>query len=386
MVAVSDEDLFEDELDPSGPPLASERAFAESKTESKHEPEDQPRSLPRKTLDDRAALWGSALGAVAFVWVIYEHVLMWSGTLGFIVCVWGVFVALYFAVSLSAHPMPIVIDRMAAVVAASGALLIGFALATTIISTFVKGWPAVHHLNFYLHDMGGVSPGTDPLNRGGVRHAMIGSAIEAGIATLISLPLGLGTAIYLSEIGGRSTTLIRTVVEAMTALPDILAGLFVYVLMVILLGLEKSGFAVAIALSVTMVPIIARSAEVALRVVPSGLREASLALGSSRWQTVWRVVLPTARSGLATALILGIARITGETAPLLIVSAANTFTNVNPLHEPMNSLPLYIYSGVRSGQPLFISRAYGAASLLLVLVLVLFIITRLLARKRGRRS
>src|SRR4029077_6221736 len=104
---------------------------------------------------------------------------------------------------------------------------------------------------------------------------------------------------------------------------------------------------------------------------------------ASRWQTVRRVVLPTARAGLATSLILGVARIAGETAPLLIVSCASTFSHSNPFHNPMNSLPLFIFTAVRSGEPLFIARGYGAAALLLLLVMVLFVLTRLLARKRG---
>jgi phosphate transport system permease protein len=312
-------------------------------------------------------------------------VLQWSGTLGFILCAWAVFVGLYAGVSTMSHPGPIVKDRIAAAVVTSAAVLIGFALSTVIVSTFWKGWPALHHLNFYTKDMAGVGPGTDPLTKGGVYHAIIGTAIEVAIAVVISMPLGLGTAIFLSEVGGRGTAVVRTVVEAMTALPDILAGLFVYVLLIILLGWERTGLAAAIALSVTMTPVVARSAEVVLRVVPSGLREASLALGASKWRTVWRVVLPTARAGLATSLILGIARVAGETAPLLIVSGATTFTNHNPLHQPMNSLPLFIFSGVKSGQTLFVYRAYGAASLLLLLVLVLFVITRFLARSRDSR-
>src|SRR4029077_2353278 len=129
---------------------------------------------------------------------------------------------------------------------------------------------------------------------------------------------------------------------------DILAGLFVYTVLIIGLGWERTGLAAALSLAVTMVPIIARSGEVVLRVGPGGLREAGVALGASKWQTVRRVVLPTARSGLATSLILGIARIAGETAPLLIVGGATTFTNVDPPHLPMNSLPLLIYSGVKS--------------------------------------
>jgi phosphate transport system permease protein len=348
--------------------------------------EEQPRLLHRTTFDDRASMWGSLAGSLAFVWVVYEHVLQWSGTVGFVFCTWICFLALYAGVSMVSQPMPIVIDRVVAGLVTSAAVLVGFALATTLVTTFWKGWPALHHLNFFTSDLNGVGPATDPLTRGGIYHAILGTVLEVVVSVLISLPLGIGTAVFLSEVRGPGTRLVRTVVEAMTALPDILAGLFVYTVLILLLGWERSGFAAAVALSITMTPIIARSAEVVLRVVPSGLREASLALGSSHWQTVRRVVLPTARSGLATSLILGIARVAGETAPLLIVSGATSFTNHDLLHQNMNSLPLIVYLGVKSGQNLYIQRAYGAASVLLLLVLALFITTRFLARGRVRKS
>jgi phosphate transport system permease protein len=172
----------------------------------------------------------------------------------------------------------------------------------------------------------------------------------------------------------------------MTALPDILAGLFIYTTLIVRLGVQNSGFAAAMALSVMMLPIIARSSEVVLRVIPGGLREASLALGASRWRTVWRVVLPTARSGLATALILGVARGIGETAPVLLTSGASTFFNVNPFSAPMNSLPLFIFSGFESGQRVFSDRLWGAAAVLLGLVLILFMAARLAARSRPGRT
>jgi phosphate transport system permease protein len=140
------------------------------------------------------------------------------------------------------------------------------------------------------------------------------------------------------------------------------------------------------AIAVMMLPIIARSADVVLRVMPGGLREASLALGASKWQTVRQVVIPTVRPGLATALILGIARGVGETSPVLLTSGASSFTNYNPFSEPMNSLPLFVFSSVRSGEPLYIARGFGAASVLLLLVLALFVLTRFLARQKvGRR-
>jgi phosphate transport system permease protein len=342
-----------------------------------------PRELRSRSTDDLLSLVGAVFASLALVWVLYERVLAWSGTMGFIVCWWLAFLAMYAALIALSNPRILVVDKIAATVVASGAALVAIALATTLLFIFVKGWPALHHWSFYTRDMAGVRP-TDPLNRGGVLHAVVGSAIQIGLATVISLPLGVGTAVYMTEVGGPLARVVRTVVEAMTALPDILAGLFVYVVLIIGFHWERSGLAVSLALAVTMIPIVARSAEVVLRVVPGGLREAGLALGSSQWQAVRRVVLPTARSGLATALILGIARIAGETAPLLIVSGASTYMNTNPAHNPMNSLPLYIFTAVRSGQPIFIARGFGAAALLLALVLALFAMTRYLARDKVR--
>lgn len=346
-------------------------------------PPDVPRTLSRRTTDDYASLIGSALAALAFVWIVYEHILAWSGILGFVVSTWVVFLAFYAGVSALSNPRPIVFERFASAIVQSGAALIGVVLLSVIIYIFIKGAPALHHLNFYTHDMGGVRP-TAPLTQGGCLHAVVGSGIEIGIATAISLPLGVGTAVYLTEVGGRVSQSVRTVVEAMTALPDILAGLFIYTVLIVGLHWERTGLTAALALAVTMIPIIARSAEVVLRVVPGGLREAGMALGASKWQTVRRVVIPTARSGLATSLILGIARIAGETAPLLIVSGATTYFNADPRHNAMNSLPLFIFTAVTSGEPKFVARGYGAATLLLAIILVLFATTRFLARDKVR--
>ncbi|HRI98293.1 MAG TPA: phosphate ABC transporter permease PstA, partial [Nocardioides sp.] len=228
----------------------------------------------------------------------------------------------------------------------------------------------------------------DGFDHGGILHAMAGTFIELGIALIITLPLGIGTAVFMTEVGGRFARIVRTVVEAMTALPSIVAGLFIYTVFIIALGYPRSGLAAALAISVMILPIIARAADVVLRVVPGGLREASLALGASRWRTVWNVVLPTARPGLATAVILGVARGVGETSPVLLTSGAAAFLVTNPTDGVMNSMPLFIYSNVRSGEPVAIERAFAAASALLLLVLILFTIARLLARPRrsSRRS
>jgi len=345
---------------------------------------DQPRQLRAREIDDVASLVGSALGSLALVWVGYERVFALSGGLGFLICWYLGFLGLYAAVTALSHSRPLVIDRLMGAVVYGAAAVVGLALVTTIAFIFFKGWPALHHLNFYTQDMSGVRP-TSPLTQGGILHALVGTVIEVSIAVAIALPLAIATAVYIVEVRGRLANVVRTVVEAMTALPDILAGLFIYTVLIIGFHWEKDGFAVSLSLIVTMVPVVARSAEVVLKVVPSGLREAGAALGASHWQTVRRVVLPTARSGLATSLILGIARVAGETAPLLILSGASTFFNKNPFHNPMNSLPLFIFDGVQSGEKLFVARAYGAAALLITVVLVLFALTRFLARDRETR-
>lgn len=346
---------------------------------------DVPRSLGGRSMDARIALAGSAGASLALVWVLYEQILPWSGTLGFLVCWYAVFLALYAGVTWIVNPRTEVVERLAEAVVTGAAVLVGGALVSTVTYTIAEGWPALVHFNFYTQDMAGVGP-QDPLTKGGILHAIVGSFIEVGIAVIVSLPLGIGTAVYLTEVRGRGSTLVRTVVEAMTALPDILAGLFVYVTLIVGLGFERSGFAAAMALAVTMTPIIARSAEVQLRVVAGGLREAGMALGSSQWRVVRIIVLPTAKAGLATALILGVARAIGETAPVLITSGASTFLNINPFKDPMNSLPLFTFSAVRSGEPNYIARGFGAASVLLVVVFLLFVVIRFLTRERsGRR-
>jgi len=346
---------------------------------------DRPRPIGKTTADDRFALMGCLVGALALTWVGYDRLLPFSGRVGFVLCWYVTFLLLYLGVSAISQPGPLVKDRFATAVVHGAAGLVVLAVLSAIFYTFAEGRHAIVHLNFFTHDMNGVTPEA-PLTQGGIVHAIVGTLIEIGIAIVVSLPLGVGTAVFITEVGGRFARGVRTVVEAMTALPDILAGLFIYTTLIVRLGIQESGFAAAMALSVMMLPIIARSSEVQLRVVPGGLREASLALGASRWRTVWHVVLPTAGPGLATALILGIARGIGETAPVLLTSGASTFLNFDPFKDPMNSLPLFIFSGVSSDEPLYIDRIWGAASVLLGVVLILFITARVVARPRTGRS
>jgi phosphate transport system permease protein len=351
--------------------------------------DDAPPPTPRGSLgavhsEERFVRVGSWVGGFALSWVITQRLLPLPGPTWFLLVGFATSLAVTAVTAAMTGSAVEVRDRLATAVITAGALLVGFALLTTLLFVFQRGWRPLLHPNFFIDDMAAVGP-RDPFNRGGILHAIVGSMIQVGIAICVTVPLGIGTAVFMTEIGGRFARIVRTVVEAMTALPSIVAGLFVYTVLIIGLGFPRSGFCASMALAVMMLPIIARAADVVLRVVPGGLREASLALGASRWKTVWHVVLPTARPGLATALILGIARGVGETSPVLLTSGAASFVVTNPNGGVMNSLPLFIYSTVRSGEPTAIARAFAAASVLLFLVLVLFVVARALARPRSTK-
>ncbi len=214
------------------------------------EEEDRPRSLSARSTDDVLSVFGSVVGSFALVWLIYFEILPLSGLVGFIICWFVAFLALYAGVTGLSHPRPVVISRLMGAVVTGAAVLVGFALVTVVVYTVANGRHAVAHLNFFTHDMAGVGVQA-PLTQGGIKHAIVGSLIELAIAVAVSLPLGLGTAIFMTEVGGWFAKIVRTVVEAMTAVPELLAGLFVYVTLVIGLGMPKNGLAAAIALSVT---------------------------------------------------------------------------------------------------------------------------------------
>ncbi|GAA3794461.1 phosphate ABC transporter permease PstA [Cellulomonas soli] len=333
---------------------------------------------------DRLVLLGSLAAAAALAWVLCFRLLPWGTPLAYAVVTFATFLAVVTVATSATADGPAVADRLAGAVVTGGALTVAVALTSTVVFTFVRGFGALRHWSMLFDDMAGVGP-RDPLSVGGVGHAVLGTLIEIGLAVAFTVPLGLGAAVFMTEVGGRFSRVVRTVVEAMTALPSIVAGLFVYTVLIVGLGVPRSGLAAAVALSVMMLPIIARAADVVLRVVPSGLREASAALGAPRWRTVWHVVLPTARPGLATALILGVARGIGETSPVLLTSGAASFFVANPMDGVMNSLPLFIYSSVRSGEPGLVQRGFATATILLVLVLVLFVVARLVARRPAGR-
>lgn len=349
-------------------------------------PPEVPRVLHERPLDDRLSLLGSALGSLAMVWIIYERMLPTSGTLGFLVCWYVAFVLLYAAVSTLSNPGPAVRDRVAGAAVHAGAAVVGLGLVSVVVYTFWGGRDALPHLNILTTDMAGTGP-RDPLDQGGALHAIAGSLVQIGIAIAITLPLGVGTAVYMTEVGGKLSRVVRTIVEAMTALPSIVAGLFIYATWILLLGNDKSGFAAALALSVMMLPIVIRASDVVIRLVPGSLKEASYALGAGQWRTVWTVVLPTARSGLTTAVILGTARGIGETSPVLLTSGIAAGLNANPFEGPQMSLPLATFNLVSYPDKTMIARGFGCAALLMGLVLLLFVLARVIGgRAPGQLS
>jgi phosphate transport system permease protein len=335
---------------------------------------------------------GSAAGALALDWLVYERLVPMSGAIGFWLCWYAVFLVLLAATSATTLDRVGVTDRVVGALVTTAGLVLVACLAGIVAFTFVRGKAALGHLNFYTQTTAFIGPNA-PLDQGGIFAAIVGTLEQVAMSVVLSVPLGIATAVYLSEVRGRLAKTVQTVVEAMSAVPTIVAGLFIYSLLILKLGQERSGFAACLALCVSMIPVVTMTASVVLRLVPGGLREASLALGTTQWQTVRRVVLPTARPGLVTAVLLGVARVIGETSPVLLVAGSTNELNYDPLHGPMLSLPLFVFTDMREPIDQAIDRAFGAAVVLLVLVVVLFSLARILGgrepghvsrRKQGR--
>ncbi len=348
------------------------------------------RTLRTTQARDVLPLVGAAAAAAALAWLMYFAVAPWSGVLGFVMLWYAFFVGLYALLVSMDGDAPLIKDRVAAVAAHSLAAVLLLALVVVIAFTMWRGRAVLPYGNFYLEDMSIAGP-LDPLAVGGILHSAIGTLIMIALALSVTIPLGIVCAVFLSETSGGFTRFVRTIVEAMTALPSIVAGLFVYAGLITLQGLserpgfgwaaflgQKSGMAAALAISIMMLPIIIRAADVVLRLVPGTLKEAASALGASRWRVVWHVIIPTARSGITTAVILGTARGIGETSPVLLTAGVATAFNLNPFSGPMSSLPLVTFSLTKSPSAAFIARGFGAALVLLLVVLILFVIARII--------
>lgn len=327
---------------------------------------------------DVAALIGSVGAAVSVAALLITRVISLGNVGSFMVIAYLLFLVFFgVVVLLIEQDGRTVRDRLASVAMHSMAAVTLVALSFVIAFTFWDGRDALPHLNFFTQDLQLAGP-LDPLDVGGILHAIVGTLIEITIALLIVVPLGLAGALYLNEASGPLARFVRTVVEAMTALPAILAGLFILAAVILALGVDKSGLAAGLAISVMMLPIVIRAADVVVRLVPGSLREAAFALGAPRWRTAWHVVLPTARSGLTTAVLLGTARGIGETSPVLITAGFGSSLSFNPTSGPMVSLPLLTFVLSHSPEHTMVARAFGAGAVLLVLVVVLFGLARTL--------
>ncbi len=306
-----------------------------------------------------------------------------EGALGFVLIALALFlIAFYFSVRRTRGPK-LGIDRVVAVGITIAAIITALPLFLILWTVLEKGLPFVS-LNLITKTLEGVDPSAGP-KIGGALHAITGTLTQVFFATLMSVPFGVATAVYLNEIRGRFAPLIRVLVDAMSGIPSIVAGLFIYSVWVIGPGHGFSGFSASLALAILMLPTIARTTEEMLRLVDPALREASLALGSSQWRTVIQVVLPTARTGIVTAVILGIARVAGETAPLLMTAFGNDSV-VKPwraFSTPQSALPLFIFQQFAQDQR---DRAWAAALVLIVLILILFVLARVVGRDRSKRT
>ena len=325
---------------------------------------------------DALLLCGAAASSLSLVWLLYYFVLPLSGWPGFVVLWYVAFLAMYWLVVRETRGRLIATDAIVTVLVttATGAMLVP--LVSIIIFVAAKGIGVVRPQLFF--DTVATCGRLDPATCGGIGHAIVGTIEQVGLAVLISVPLAVLCAVFINEIGGPLKRPVQIVVDAMSGVPSIVAGLFIFAVWVVGLQRGFSGLAASLALSILMLPTVTRTSVEVLRLVPDGLREGSLALGGSEWRTVWRVVLPTARSGLITAAILGVARAVGETAPLIVTSFGSSVFNGNPFSDPQEALPHFAYEYVRTSNPGTgpYDRAWADALVLIVLVLILFVSAR----------
>jgi phosphate transport system permease protein len=264
-------------------------------------------------------------------------------------------------------------------------LLAVIPLASLIWATVKRGVKVLDGY-FLSHSMAGVAD-TEP--GGGIYHALLGTLEQVGLATVIAVPIGVLTAIYLVEYGrGALARAVTFFVDVMTGIPSIVAGLFVLSFWILILKMGYSGFAGSLALAILMMPVVVHSTEEMLKLVPNELREASLALGIPKWRTILKVVLPTSLGGIATGVMLSIARITGETAPVLLLVWGTNFINSNPFSDPQASLPLFIYQQYAnsSGSGAAYDRAWAAALTLIAFVMILNLVARGIARWKAPKT
>ena len=265
-----------------------------------------------------------------------------------------------------------------------GGSLIVFLPVFSILFTTVRKGVAGLHLTLFSQSMANASF-LDPVGKGGLLHALIGTLYLILIAMIISVPMGIMTALYLTEIKGPGSRFIQFIVQAMSGVPSVVAGLFIFSSIILTTPIKASALAGAFALAILMSPTVTRTSQEVLLLVPSDLREAGLAMGATQWRTVATIVVPAARNGLITATILGVARIAGETAPLIFTLGGADKINLNPFKDYNSALPFYVWKGLSLGTPESIARAWSGILVLIVLVLSLFIAARTLGTQKMKK-
>jgi phosphate transport system permease protein len=269
-------------------------------------------------------------------------------------------------------------DRIATVLVWLAFLAALVPLVWILATVLVKGYPLLLDARWWTHSQAGVSPRRVG---GGAYHAIVGTLLMAAVTALIAVPIAVFTAIYLVEYGrGRFARLVSFMVDILTGIPSIVAALFVYAVWIGVLRQQREGIAVSFALVLLMLPVVVRSTEEMLKLVPNELREASYALGVPKWKTISRIILPTAASGIVTGVLLGLARVMGETAPLIILAPYTAFINVNLFNGNMAALPTLIFTNFGNNIPAQLERMWAAALTLIVIVLLLNIGGRVVAR------
>jgi len=306
------------------------------------------------------------------------HAVAGLGLASSILIGWVAFVVVLIASSRAVEGNRKTTDRLAGALISSAFLLALLPLATLMWQVVSNGAPALNPTFFTSSMRNVVGEG------GGIYHAAFGTLLVTGMAALMSVPVGLLTAIYLVEYGhGRMARAVTVLVDVMTGIPSIVAGLFAYALFVIFFGEGvRMGFGGSVALSLLMVPLVVRSCEEMIKLVPNELREASYALGVSKWRTIVKVVVPTALAGIVTGITIAIARVIGETAPLLIICGTTDSSNFNLFSDRMMTLPVFIYSQYKNpGIPpeFSIERAWGAALVLMLIIMALNVLARLVS-------
>ncbi len=270
-------------------------------------------------------------------------------------------------------------DVIASSIMMIGAIAVFFPVISIVLTTFIKGIPGIS-VSVFTNDMGRASF-IDPIGSGGLLHAIVGTLFLILITVVISVPMGMLTALYLTEIRGPGSRFIQFMVQAMSGVPSVVAGLFIFSAVILTTPLDTSGLVASLALSILMIPTVTRASQDVLLLIPNDLREAGLAMGATQWRTVAMIVVPAAKSGLITASILGVARIAGETAPLIFTLGGADKLNTNPIYGIQSALPFYIWTGFRLGTPESIQRAWTGILVLLIIVLILFTLARVIGSK-----